>query len=138
VRAVARAAQAIIDGVEIVMNGRVVAAEQVSGAVAELRLATTLEVRTGSWIAARVRSPFQIHSAFATAMAAHTSPVYVEVADHPIASPDDASAIGAVIDGTARWVEAMAAVHDEQERRRMVDRIRARGIELRGPRDGAT
>jgi hypothetical protein len=132
VRTVARAAQAVIEGLEIVMNGQVVAAERASGSVAELRLATTLEVRSGAWIAARVRSPFLVHSAFATAMAAHTSPVYVEVADRPLASPGDAAAIGAVIDGTARWLETIAAVREERDRTRMVERIRSRGDELSG------
>jgi hypothetical protein len=130
VRAVARAAQAVIDGIEIVVNGHVVAAERASGPVAELRLATTLAVRSSAWISARVRSPFLVHSAFATAMAAHTSPVYVEVVDRPLSSPDDAAAIGSVIDGTARWVETIAAVRDERERMRMVERVRSRGVEL--------
>lgn len=132
VRAVARAAQAVIDGIEIVMNGRVFATEFASAPVAELRLATSLEVRSGAWIAARVRSPFLVHSAFATAMAAHTSPVYIDVVDRPLSSPDDAAAIDAVIEGTARWLDTMAAVREERDRTRMVERIRSRGVELRG------
>ena len=38
----------------------------------------------GSWIAARSRSDHEIQSAYLTSMAAHTSPVYVEVADRPL------------------------------------------------------
>ncbi len=132
VRATARAAQATIATLEIVMNGRVVAAERSSGPVAELRLAATLDVRSGSWIAARTRSEHEIRSAFATSMAAHTSPVYVEVVDRPLFDPGDAAAIAEVVDGTARWIETMAAVADERRRDLMVERIRARAAELRG------
>ncbi len=132
VRATARAAQATIATLEIVMNGRVVAAERSSSPVAELRLAATLEVRSGAWIAARTRSGHEIRSAFATSMAAHTSPVYVEVVDRPLFDPGDAAAIAEVIEGTARWLETTAAVADEARRERMVERIRARSTELRG------
>ncbi|MFI5227318.1 MAG: CehA/McbA family metallohydrolase, partial [Candidatus Limnocylindrales bacterium] len=132
VRATARAAQATIASLEIVMNGRVVAVERSSGPVAELRLAATLDVRSGAWIAARTRSEHEIRSAFATSMAAHTSPVYVEVVDRPLFDPDDAAAIAEVIEGTARWLETTAAVVDERRRDRMVERIRARSAELRG------
>ena len=79
---------------------------------ADLALAATIEVTAGAWIAARSRSDHEIHSAFATTMAAHTSPVYVEVADRPLFDAGDAAAIVEVIDGTARWLETMAAVAD--------------------------
>ena len=36
-----------------------------------------------------------------------------------------------MIDGTARWIELMAAVADPAERGRMVDRINASGASLR-------
>ncbi len=65
-------------------------------------------------------------------MAAHTSPVYVDVLDHPLLVAADAQAILAVIDGTARWLETMAAIDDPAVRARMVARIEASGRRLRG------
>src|SRR5262249_44309338 len=82
--AAARAAQAVIGELELVVNGRVVAAASGPAASAERSLHETVEVGAGAWIAARSRSPFEIESAFRTSMAAHTSPVYVEVRDRPL------------------------------------------------------
>ncbi len=127
----ARAAQRVISAVELVVNGRVVAREASASGTTELRLATILEVRAGTWIAARSLSKHQIQSAFMTSMAAHTSPVYVEVRDHPQLAADDAEAILAVIDGTVRWLETIAAIDDPAVRAAMAARIAASGTTLR-------
>ena len=113
------------------MNGRVVAGETAPGAVDRLGLTTTIDVDAGAWIAARARSPYEIRSAYLTSMAAHTSPVYVEVPDRPVFALDDAAAIGEVIDGTARWLRTMATILDPAERARMVGRIEASATLLR-------
>jgi hypothetical protein len=121
VRVTARAVQPTIATVELVVNGRVVVAETSAAATDRLALVTTVDIRAGSWIAARSRSDHLIQSAFATSMAAHTSPVYVEVADHPLCIADEAGVALAVMDGTRRWLESMAAVERPADRRRMVD-----------------
>jgi hypothetical protein len=131
VRARARAAQPMIDGLEIVLNGEVVARETARASETELTLATTLDVRSGAWIAARSTSRHEILSAFATSMAAHTSPVYLEVPDRPLRSAHDAEAIATVIDGTARWLATLAAISDSAERRRMVDLVTAAASSVR-------
>jgi hypothetical protein len=64
-------------------------------------------------------------------MAAHTSPVYVEVVDQPLFAVDDAHAIVAVIDGTVRWLETMATIADPALRARMAGRIAASSTALR-------
>ena len=51
--------------------------------VTALELHETVEIGAGAWIAARSRSANVIESAFTTSMAAHTSPVYVEVDGRP-------------------------------------------------------
>ena len=84
IRVKARASQPIIGDVELVMNGRVVAGETAPAPTDRLDLTTTIDVDAGAWIAARARSPFEIGSAYLTSMAAHTSPVYVEVPDRPV------------------------------------------------------
>ncbi len=128
----ARAAQPVISAVELVVNGRVVAREASPAGTSELRLATGVEIRAGSWIAARSLSDHQIQSAFMTSMAAHSSPVYVDVQDHPQLAVDDARAILQVIDGTVRWLETIASIDDPVVRSAMAARIAASGAALRG------
>jgi hypothetical protein len=109
----------------------VVASEEAQPATDELVLDARIRVEAGAWIAARSRSDHEIQSAYNTSMAAHTSPVYVEVVDRPLFSTADAEAIVTLIDGTVRWLETMAAVADPALRARMVDRIAASGAVLR-------
>ncbi|OGO55384.1 MAG: hypothetical protein A2Z32_12115 [Chloroflexi bacterium RBG_16_69_14] len=118
-----RAAQPIIGSVELIVNGRVVAREDAPQATDDLRLTAVIEVDAGAWVAARSRSDHEIHSAFNTSMASHTSPVYVEVVDRPLFAVADAEAILQVIDGTVRWLETMAVIGDPALRARMVERI---------------
>jgi len=116
----ARAAQPVLTDLELVLNGRVVAVTT-APATTELILRETVEVSAGAWIAARSRSRHQIESAFTTSMAAHTSPVYVEVADRPlVAVPGDAEVVEQVIAGARTWVAELAAVDDPHERDRMI------------------
>jgi hypothetical protein len=129
----ARAAQRIITAVEVVMNGVVVARRDADGSTDALDLDASIEVPGSAWIAARTRSNHAVNSAFATSMAAHTAPIYVEVADRPLFAASDAEAILEVIDGTLRWLRDWAAVPTESERQRMVgfvedsaDRLRRR------------
>jgi hypothetical protein len=137
VRASARSAQPMITAVELVVNGRLVAAETAAAATDHLGLDATVEIRAGSWIAARSRSDRQIGSAFATSMAAHTSPVYVEVVDRPLFIPDEAGVVLEVIEGTRRWIESMAAVERPANRRRMVDFLADSAATLRTRLDRA-
>jgi hypothetical protein len=117
----ARAAQPVIRDVELVVNGRVVAAASAAVAVPELRLEEAVEIAAGSWIAARVRGRHHIESAFATSMAAHTSPVYVEVDGRPLVPrAEDAAVVEQVMLGTRAWVAELAAVAEPAERARML------------------
>jgi hypothetical protein len=134
----ARSAQPLISAVEVVVNGRVVAARESATPTDDLSLATSLDIPAGAWIAARSRSGHEIQSAFATSMASHTSPVYVEVLDRPLFSSDDASVILGIIEGTLGWVRDMAAVERPVDRKRMTDLIAASGILLRERIAGAS
>ncbi|MEA2609555.1 MAG: hypothetical protein QOJ75_1798, partial [Chloroflexota bacterium] len=120
VTARARAAQAVLSDLELVVNGRVVAATSAPAAT-ELTLHETVEITSGAWIAARTRSPNEIESAFTTSMAAHTSPVYVEINGRPFVAPEEeAEVVEQVIAGARTWVAELAAVVDPAERARMV------------------
>ena len=127
----AQAAQPIIGTVELVVNGRVVARNDAPGGTRDLVLEESIEIESGAWVAARSRSDHEIHSAYRTSMAAHTSPVYVEVMDRSLFVPSDATAILAVIDGTARWLESMATIADAATRQRMVRQVAASASVLR-------
>jgi hypothetical protein len=117
----ARAAQAVITDLELVVNGRVTAASNAASGSTEIILRETVEIETGAWIAARSRSSTVIESAFTSSMAAHTSPVYVEVAGRPfVPGPDDAAVVEQLIAGARAWIAELAAVSDPGERARMV------------------
>ncbi len=117
----ARAAQPVISDLELLVNGRIVGAATSSTGTTELVLDETIRIEAGSWVAARSRSAFQIESAFTTSMAAHTSPVYVEVEGRPLApAADDARVIEQIILGARTWVAELAAVAEPGERARMV------------------
>jgi hypothetical protein len=117
----ARAAQPVISDLELLVNGRIVGAAASATGTTELVLDEAIRIPAGSWIAARSRSAFQIESAFTTSMAAHTSPVYVEVEGRPLVPPaDDAQVVGQVILGARTWVAELAAVAEPGDRARMV------------------
>ncbi|MBA2720493.1 MAG: CehA/McbA family metallohydrolase [Chloroflexi bacterium] len=126
-----RAAQAVVADVELVVNGRVVASEHVAAPTDELVLDADLDIRSGSWIAARSRSPHEIHSAFNTSMASHTSPIYVEVRGRPLFDVADAGTILEVVEGTRLWLRDLAAIRQPKERERMVELIAASAESLR-------
>ena len=114
----ASAAQPVIDGIELIHDGVVVAAVAVHGAETA-RLADRIPVTKSGWVAARVTSREQIHSGFSTSMGAHSSPVYLEVSGKPAFAPEDAAAIGTIIDGARTWVETIASVATRAERARL-------------------
>jgi hypothetical protein len=129
------AAQSVVSDLELVVNGRVVAsAAAPGGGSTELTLRERVRIEAGSWVAARSRSGHEIQSAFTTSMAAHTSPVYVEVAGHPLVpAASDAEVVQQVILGARTWVADLAAVAEPENRERMlafldgaVERLRRR------------
>ena len=130
-RATVRAAQPVINTLELVVNGRVVAATETPIGATELTLAEPVVIDGGAWIAARSRSRHELQSAFISSMAAHTSPIYVEVPDRPLFVPDDAAAIATIIEGTAAWLNGLAAVDTPERRTAMRDRILRSGEVLR-------
>ena len=119
VRASASAALPVIDALELVHDGRVVAVTTKPAGADRLALTERIAVRRSGWLAARTTSGHQIHSAFATSMGAHTSPIYLDVPGRPAFEPADAAVIGTVIEGARTWVERIATVVSDAERRRL-------------------
>ena len=129
------AAQPVVSALELVVNGRVVAAVTApGGGSTELTLREPIRIEAGSWVAARSRSGHEIQSAFTTSMAAHTSPVYLEVAGRPLVpAASDAAVIEQVILGARTWIAELAAIAGPGNRERMlafldgaVERLRRR------------
>jgi len=118
VRAAASAAQPVIDRLELIHDGVVVAATSATDGH-RASLSERVAMSKSGWLAARVTSREQIHSGFATSMGAHSSPIYVEVPGKPAFVPDDAAAIGTIIDGARTWVEQIASVRSPAERARL-------------------
>jgi hypothetical protein len=118
VRASAWAAQPFIDGIELIHDGRVVAASTVHAADTAT-VTERVQVSRSGWIAARATSRETIHSGFSTAMGAHSSPVYLEVPGRPAFSAQDAGVIGTIIDGARTWIEQTAVVRSDTERTRL-------------------
>jgi hypothetical protein len=137
VRAGASAAQAVIDRLELIHDGVVVAATSANGGD-RASLSERVSVQKSGWLAARVTSRDEIHSGFATSMGAHSSPIYLEVPGKPTFAPEDAASIGTIIEGARTWVETIATVRSPSERARLAaymassrakldDLVRARG-----------
>jgi hypothetical protein len=143
VRVEATAAQAIIDGIELVHDGHVIA-HSTGSTTDRLTLTERVPVATSGWLAARVTSPETIRSGFATNMGAHSSPVYLEVDGRRPMAVDDAAAIGTIIDGARTWIERVAPVHSVGDRQRLaeffsssraaLDALVRSGGRVRGPR----
>ncbi|MEA2577773.1 MAG: hypothetical protein QOD78_1361 [Chloroflexota bacterium] len=118
VEVIASAAQPVIDGIELIHDGVVVAASSGHGGETA-RLSERIQVTKSGWLAARVTSREQIHSGFSTSMGAHSSPVYLDVPGKPAFAAEDAAAIGTIIDGARTWVETIASVGSPAERARL-------------------
>ncbi len=114
VEVVARAARPVISAVEVVLDGRIVTASGPGAPVSEVILRERVRVERSGWLAARSRSPHAWPSAFATSMAAHTSPVWIEVPGRPRAPADLAQPL-TLVDGTRAWLETLAPIADERD-----------------------
>jgi hypothetical protein len=134
VRASASAAQPLIDRLELIHDGRVVASTSAGGTI-QAMIAERLEISKSGWIAVRATSRSEILSGFPTGMGAHSSPVYLDVPNRPAWNADDAAAIGMIIDGARTWIERVAAVRSDAERKRLAAYVDAsrRILDERGP-----
>jgi len=90
VRVVARVrSQYPLNRVEIIYNGEVIAEVKIDGEGLDVRIDEKLSIPRSGWIALRSSGPPQADQPTGTVFG-HTSPVYVEVAGHPIDARKDA------------------------------------------------
>lgn len=107
----ARAAQPIVSAVELVVNGTILATRTAPVPTTELTLREPVRPERTGWLAGRSRSPYEIPSAFASSMAAHTSPIHLRVRGRPRAPVDLAGPL-ALIEGTRGWLQTLAPIRD--------------------------
>ena len=118
---------------EIVFNGKVVAAVTGKAGARELSISERLIVPASGWIAARCggleTQPITQN--------AHTSPIYVSCGDERIFDGPAAEHMLALVEGGITYLDTMAACFDEATRKRMVRQFREAQKDLRIRLDAA-
>ena len=110
-----------LTSLDIVVNGIPVAETSGPRRANQLQLSEELQISRGSWIAARCWSNDVIWSAFPTAVAAHTSPVYVDCGGETAFDPADSETLRTILNGGCTWAGTMATVESDSERERFVE-----------------
>jgi hypothetical protein len=106
-----------IHSLEIVQQGRVVAATEERGGTRRLRLKTTLTVEGHTWLAARAGGPGYVeavphHDGWSRGVMAHTSPVYVACGgDWQLFDHDTAQYMLTLIEGNLSYIRALSPQH---------------------------
>jgi len=96
---------------EILVNGKVVAAAKPSGDHYEAVLDQTVEVSRGGWIAARAHGPKMLEYGatwWKMPVFAHSSPIYLNMAGHPAPSAESAKILLEQLGYLRRWAETRA------------------------------
>jgi hypothetical protein len=106
-----------IHSLEIVQQGRVVAATEEHGGTRRLRLKTTLRVEGHTWLAARAGGPGYVqavphHDGWSRGVMAHTSPVYVACGgDWQLFDQETAQYMLTLIEGNLSYIRALSPQH---------------------------
>jgi hypothetical protein len=101
-----------IHRVEVIFNGDVVASRDEPRGAQTIRLAEKIPVRGPGWLAARCSSQCGPTSSWRFKIAAHTSPVYVQVPGRELFSPEAAAYFLQLIDGAQLYVDTLATRPD--------------------------
>jgi hypothetical protein len=127
-----------IHGLEIVQNGRVVATQTNKHGATKLDIRGHVPVERSGWIAARCFSHHWVWHVWPQRVAAHTSPIYIQVGEEQAFSPSDATYMLTLIDGGLTWLETLSVRYSEarhkqlkaifqQARDRLLDRASSHG-----------
>ncbi len=115
--------------IEVVYNGRVVAAEHARQGASRLRARAKVRVRGSGWIAARC-SGWDGHPG--GYIAAHTSPVYLKCGDARAFDGPAAEHMLALVEGGIEYLRTLSTAFDEASRKRMVKLFKEAQQELNG------
>jgi hypothetical protein len=103
-----------IHRLEVIFNGKVVAAKEEPSGAAVIHLAEKIQVQGPGWLAARCSSQSPRTTGWNFKIAAHTSPVYVNVPGRELFSPEAAAYFLELIDGAQTYVETLATRPDAE------------------------
>jgi hypothetical protein len=124
---------------EIVANGKVVAQKTAEAGVRTLELTAEVRLDASGWVAARCLSRHTLWHVWPVRAAAHTSPVYVEVAESPAPfNAKDAKYLLAILRGGVLWLETLATPHTPEAHGKILGVFRRaeRELEARLAADG--
>lgn len=97
-----------IHRLEVIFNGRVVAARDEPAGARAIHLTEKIQVPGPGWLAARCASQSGPTTMWRFKIAAHTSPVYAQVPGRDLFSPEAATYFLQLIDGAEMYVETLA------------------------------
>jgi hypothetical protein len=103
---------------EVILNGRVVAARETSEGTRKLILRDKLQIERSGWLAGRCAS--KLTSAGSFKVAAHTSPVYLQVGSEKPFSTTAATYFLTLLDGSESWVRTLATPPDQERLTRIL------------------
>jgi len=128
---VAASAQSVwpLGALELVCNGRVVAAATARRGAPRLRVAARVPVSGSGWLAARCMGLDGHPGGY---LAAHTSPIYVACGDRRAFDGPAAQHMLALVEGGIEYLHTLSTAFDEASRRRMVKLFREAQRELQG------
>jgi len=98
-----------IHRVEIVFNGKVVAARDAADGARQLTLNEPVKIDGPGWLAARCVGRLGPYPGVRLGIQAHTSPVYVTTPDREHFMPEAGAYMLKLIEGTRTWVDTLAA-----------------------------
>ncbi len=104
---------------QVVMNGQVVAREVAEKGTETIRLRAKVHVGRSSWMAARCISRLKVWHVWPIHIAAHTSPVYVDVGGQEMFSPSDATYMLTLLDGGLAWLDTLSIAADAERQARV-------------------
>ncbi|MGD1103377.1 MAG: CehA/McbA family metallohydrolase [Terriglobia bacterium] len=103
-----------IHRLEVIFNGKVVAVKDEPAGAGAIHLTEKIKVPGPGWLAARCSSQSPRTTAWNFKIAAHTSPVYVQVLGRELFSPEAATYFLKIIDGAQMYVETLATRPDTE------------------------
>jgi len=114
---------------EIVHNGNVVARRDSAAGAKRLRLSANVPVTASGWIAARCSGADRHPGGY---VAAHTSPVYLQVGRSRAFDGPAAEHMLALVEGGIEYLRTISTAFDESSRKRMVKLFQEAQAELKG------
>ena len=110
-----------VDVLEIVRGGEVIARKENTDGESRLSIAIDVEVEGSTWVAARARGSTPLPYQSGIPPIAHTSPIYISVADSVVWSDADADWLAARVLLAIDWANNQAQFQNARQREEMLD-----------------